>query len=323
MGCKEIWTRFPNYSTQSTTLESMIRDQASYPPTYYVKLYGSHTETRRNGNKETKDKINDFLIQINITNLLSRGPGVHGKLELLPDNKRGYRGTRFPSLNPSLNDVEEAGELRAWCDKYVADPSGVKSFTLKREIRNHDTKRLEQLLRSAIQETNYRGHLSIEFPISHQTVIIYSPGMINQWRITTWIRWLFYLTFLWILSWPFIFFITSRYAVVKAVYDYADKPPGDDVGRKPTIMSEVDWYHRWESAIRRAALARMMCKDTCLDEEYRIATARADARGEQVGTNPQIPSTGNALADGAFSLIGQGLRVAEGFNNARGWGYNT
>jgi hypothetical protein len=187
----------------------MIREQASYPPTYYVQLHGSHTETRRQGNKETKDKIDDFKIIINITHLLTPGrPGLRigGKLELLPDNKRGYRGTRFPSLNPTVSDVEEADELRAWCDKYVADPAGWKSFTLKREIRHHDTKRLEQLLRSAIQETNYRGHLSIDFPVSHQSVVVYSPGVINQWRITVWIRWVFYLTFLWIFAWPFLFF---------------------------------------------------------------------------------------------------------------------
>lgn len=211
----------------------------------------------------------------------------------------------------------------AWCGKYVADPAGVKSFTLKREIRNHDTKKLEQLLRSAIQETNYRGHLSVSFPTSYDSLVVYSPGLINQWRIINWVRWVFYLTFLWILTWPFLFFITSRYAVVKAVYEYADRPPGDDVGRRPRVISEVDWYHKWESAIRRAALARMMCKDTSLTEEYRVATLRADARGEQVGPNPQIPSTGNAFADGAFSLLGQGLRVAGDYNNARGWGHNT
>ncbi|TVY13279.1 hypothetical protein LARI1_G008969 [Lachnellula arida] len=325
MGKTEQRTRFPNYSTNSGTLESMIREQASYPPTYIVKLHGSHTETRRNGNKETKDKIDDFFIRINITNLLSPGPGADstGRLELLPDNQRGFRGTRFPSLNPSLQDVEQADELRAWCDKYVADAAGVKSFTLKREIRNHDTKRLEQLLRSAIQETNYRGHLSVDFQTCHQSVIVYSPGTVNQWRTTTWIRWAFYLTFLWIFSWPCLFFMTSRYAVVKAVYDYADKPPGDDVGRKPTVISEVDWFNYWESAIRRAALARMMCKDTFLDGAYRTATTRADARGAQVGANPPTPSTGNAFADGAFSLIGQGMRVAEDFNNARGWGRDS
>jgi len=210
MGTKEVRTRFPNYSTSAINLEHMIREQASHPPSYYVQLHGSHTETRRQGNKETKDKIDDFLIEINITHLLSTGHQggmpLGGKLELLPENKRGYRGTRFPSLNPVVSDVEEADELRAWCDKYVADPSGWKSFTLKREIRHHDTKRLEQLLRSAIQETNYRGHLSVDFPVSHQSVVVYSPGLINQWRITVWIRWVFYLTFLWIFAWPVLFF---------------------------------------------------------------------------------------------------------------------
>ena len=86
-------------------------------------------------------------------------------------------------------------------------------------------------------------------------------------------------------------------------------------------MSEVAWFNRWQSAIKRAALARMINKDgSCLDEEYRTATESADARGRLVGSTPEIPSTGNAFADGAFGLIGQGLRVAEGFNSYRGWG---
>ena len=50
----------------------MIRDQAACPPTYFVQIFGTHTETRRNGNKETKDRITDFKIQINITNLLAK-----------------------------------------------------------------------------------------------------------------------------------------------------------------------------------------------------------------------------------------------------------
>lgn len=87
------------------------------------------------------------------------------------------------------------------------------------------------------------------------------------------------------------------------------------------MMSEVDWFHRWESAVKRAALARMVNKDgACLDEEYRQATERADARGEAVGRTPEIPRTGNVFADGALGLVGQGLRVAEGFSAHRGWG---
>ena len=307
----------------------MLLDQARYPPIYFVQLYGTHTETRRNGNKETKDKITDFRIRINITHLLGSSkvspPELNARMEVLPDNKRGYRGTIVPQLKPNfagINDEEaRPGLLRLWCEKYVSDASKVKSFLLRREIINHDVKRLEQLLRSAIAETNYRGHLSVEFPIQHQRLIVYSPSLINQWRITVWIRWVFYCTFLWLFAWPALFFFTSRYEVVKVVFPYADKPPGDEMGRKCTVMREVEWFHLWQSAVKRAALAKMVCDDSALDESYRIATEQADRRGELQGRrSDQVPVTGNAFADGALGLLGQGLRVAESYHDSRGWG---
>jgi hypothetical protein len=306
----------------------MIREQAACPPTYFVQIFGTHTETRRNGNKETKDRITDFKIQINITNLLAgaRGTAYEEQLQLIPDNKRGYRGTIIPKLMPNFagsgdEEANPGGPLRLWCDKYVADPSKVKSFTLKREISNHDTKKLEQLLRSAISETNYRGHVSVSFPTQYTKVIVYSPSTLNEWRITTWIRWFFYLTFLWVFAWPVLFFMTSRYEVVKVVYSYADVAPGvDDVHRRCTVMSEVEWFNMWQSAIKRAALARMVCKDSSLDEEYRRATEEADRRGEVPGRVPDIPVTGNAFADGALGLVAGGLRVVESYNGLRGWG---
>ncbi|PMD49087.1 hypothetical protein L207DRAFT_415193 [Hyaloscypha variabilis F] len=319
----EYRTRFPNYSTSASDLSTFIREQLQYPATYMVQLYGTHTETRRNGNKETKDKITDFYIRINITHLL--GPLGSGITEFLPDNRRGYRGTIIPRLPPSngITLDEETGEdpLSTWCQKYVSDPSKIKSFTLKREIQHHDTKKLEQLLRSAIADTNYRGHLSISFPKQHEKVVIYSPGTINEWRMTVWIRWVFYLTFLWIFAWPVLFLLTSRYEVAKGIFQYADCAPGTNPCRRPRVMSEVQWFHRWESAIKRAAVARMVNKDgACLDEEYRAATERAEERGEDVGRAIEIPRTGNVFADGAFGLIGQGLRVAEGLTAQRGWG---
>ncbi|RDL42312.1 uncharacterized protein BP5553_02291 [Venustampulla echinocandica] len=323
----EFSTCFPLYSTDVYNLDCLIRNQSSYPPGYYVHVNGSHRETKRQNNKETKSTVQDFDFLINISNLLV--PAEHvvgntmGELEFLPMNKRGYRGTIIPSLKPVAGDVESGGERSAWCERYVSDRAGVKSFMLKREIRNHDIQKLESLIRSAIAETKYRGHLQVTFPTSHDKILVYSPGLINQWRTTTWLRWVFYLTFLWVFAWPVLFFITSRYEVIKSVWMYADLPSGgNDVRRKPTVMSEVDWYNRWESTIKRAALARMNGQDVALDEEYRLATVAADQRGVEAGRNPanQIPRTGNAFADGALGLLGQGLRVAERYNDARGWG---
>jgi len=108
LSCREFRTRFPHYSNNASALYDMIRTQALYPPSYFVQLHGTHTETRRNGNKETKDKIQDFLVVVNLTHLLG-GLGS-GEVELLPDNKRGYRGTRFPSLKPTVSDSSDGEE---------------------------------------------------------------------------------------------------------------------------------------------------------------------------------------------------------------------
>ncbi|KAM0133992.1 hypothetical protein ACHAP3_005708 [Botrytis cinerea] len=319
LDCSEFRTRFPNFSTNATTLYDMIREQTKYPPGYYVNITGWHNETKRQGNKETKSKIIDFLIRINITHLLARGVGLSGEVECLPNNVKGYRGGRISSSEPTVIADEETqtDELKAWCEEYVSNPAGVKSFMLKREIINHDTKKLEQHLRSTLAETNYRGHVEIDFPSTHKRLIVYSPGKINEWRITTWIRWVFYLTFFWLISWPVLFFLTHKYEVVKVIFPYADRLVDDGGGRTCTIMSEVEWLNLWESSIRRAALARMMCKDRCLDDAYRRETAAADARG-LVASSTQEPDTN--IGNAALNILRQGLRVAEGFHANRGWG---
>ena len=320
--CTEVRTHFPDYSHHTETLLSMLHEQASFPPTYFVRLTGTHTETTHTRkNKREENKITDFVVQINITHLLQPLPRTGGRLELLPDNKRGYRGSIFPTAQHpgGEGDLENhPDELRLWCERYVRNTASVKSFALKREVVNHDTKKLEQLLRSAINATNYRGHLHVDFPMQYKRVIVYSPGLVNRWRMTTWIRWIFYLTFLWVISWPVLFLITRKYEVVKVVYEYADRPEDDGGNRTCTVMSEVDWFHRWEKAIRRAALARMVCKDRCLDEEYRAVTESVDERGRTQST-PEI-RTGNANADGVLGVIGAGLRVANEWNQQRGWG---
>jgi hypothetical protein len=324
----EFRTNLPIYSTEDDALRNMIHNQATYPPGYSVQICGKHTETSRNNNKEQKREFVDFLFRISLTDQLIRYGFTTGHsgapLEFLPDNKRGYRGTKIPSLNPTLGNEEEPFYLKAWCEKYVTDPARIKSFTLRREIRNHDTKKLEQLIRSAILETNYRGHVTVDFPTTHTSLVVYSPGVINQWRMTTWIRWVFYITFLWIFAWPLLFFLTSRYEVVKSVWNYASKPAGEEMGRQPTNLSEVDFFRKWQSAIKRAALGRMNSHVEFLDETYRAESVLADQRGAEQTRNPTPrPSTGNAFADSAFGLIGQGLQVAQGFNDARGWGLDS
>ncbi|TGO32219.1 hypothetical protein BHYA_0338g00010 [Botrytis hyacinthi] len=103
LDCSEFLARFPNSSTNATTLYDMIREQAKNSPGYYVNMTGWHNEPKLQGNKETESKITEFLIQIKITHLLARGIGLNGEIEYLPNNIRCYRGRR----------QSQTGELKA------------------------------------------------------------------------------------------------------------------------------------------------------------------------------------------------------------------
>ncbi|CAG8950856.1 hypothetical protein HYFRA_00003073 [Hymenoscyphus fraxineus] len=348
-----VQTYFPDYSTDAETLRQMIYDQASYPPTYYMELKGTHTETtyRRQSNgftmgnnggrghnhnednnteSQSSTTITDFFIRINMTDLLSAGANVGGELHLLADNQKGFRGGIIKRLHPSVAspDIDnQHEELKAWCDKYVTDPS-LKSFTMKREVSNHDTKKLEALLHSAVASTNYRGHVSVSFPITHQAVIVYSPGWINKLRMRWWIRWFFYLTFLWIFSWLYLFLATARYEVVKVVFPYADVSPEDasyGLERTPTVMSETEWFHLWEMSIKRGVFARLNCQASEMDDEYRLTTDRLLESNHIIGQeNPFHNLSGGGYGSRHIGIgaFGFNIQFPGQWQQREGWGYD-
>ncbi|KAF4627952.1 hypothetical protein G7Y89_g10201 [Cudoniella acicularis] len=350
----DVLTCFPDYSTDANTLQQMIYEQASYPPTYYLELKGTHTETTyqshrrgsrsgvsfnigtqrnagfsygsghrnrrssissRSSDGRTVNTVVDFFIRINITHLLTRGPDIPGQLELILDNVKGYRGGIYQRKTPTIGNFEAENqheELKAWCDTYVADPSLLKSFRLERNIINHDTRKLEHLLRSLVKATGYRGNVSVEFPVTHRSVTVYSPGMINRCRMTTWIRWVFYLTFLWIFSWPFLFLSTAKYQVVKVVFPYANISPEDEEAgyqRRPTVMSETAWFYLWEKALRRGVLEKVECYQVDMGDEYRLATEEQAAR------------TMNIRMDNPIGVYGVGAQFT-GQPQRDGWGFD-
>src|ERR1700712_2530710 len=94
-------------------------------------------------------------------------------------------------------------------------------FRLTRTVSGFDETQLKNRLEGLIRSTNYRGHISITFPIENHYVDLYTSSRINEWRLKKWICWIFYLTFLWIFTWPYLFFATKRYAVVNAVWPFS------------------------------------------------------------------------------------------------------
>ncbi|KAL8667707.1 MAG: hypothetical protein Q9202_000562 [Teloschistes flavicans] len=307
-------THYPLYSQDAAFLGQMVHDQAKYPPTFTARMVGTHAETRRTKEKEEKVTVTDFDVRLDMTHLLVPSAMTPPNLlrngyETPSPGVKAYRGYRTKTASAT----ESAEDADSYMNSYISSPFPVRSFTLNRHIINHDSASLETLLTSLIGSTNYRGHLNVSFPITHNRVTVYSPCWQNDCRDKTWLRWFFYLTFLWIFSWPYLWFVTRRWEVMTAVFPYSSAPDGR--GREFVVKSEHAFFQEWKTSIRRAVVGK---RQGWIDEEYRIATEEAgsDALARQ-------PSTGNATADGALGFLRQAVNVGRDVAMAGGWGADS
>jgi len=190
------------------------------------------------------------------------------------------------------------------------------------QVTGFDEEYLKKRIEGLIRSTNYRGRISITFPVENKNIDIYTSNRINEWRLKMWVRWIFFLSFLWIFSWPYLFFATKRYAVVRAEWPWSTV---DGRGNKHyTTISEEQWFERWHVGIRRLVL------DGFQGEASDEILAGVIARPE----DPPVPGTirtGHEGVDSAVNLLTQGFQVARaisrGDNLGRGiqggWGYDT
>lgn len=291
----------------------MLEDQAKYPPTFTARITGTHTETRRTKEKQEKVNVTDFDIRLDMTHLLvpnSATPPdlVWRKLDVRFPESKTYRGQRTKTTCPT----ESAPDADAYIHSYISSHFPVRSFTLNRSIIYHDSAALEALITSLVGSTNYRGHLKVSFPMTHNRVSVYSPCWQNNYREKTWLRWLFYLTFLWVFSWPYLWFITRRWEVVTTVFPYSCSP--DCGNRKFMTKSEQAFYEEWRSSIRRAVVGK---RQGWIDEEYKQATA------DQQDGLTRTPSTGSATGDRALGFLRQAVDVGRDVAMAGGWGADS
>lgn len=176
-----------------------------------------------------------------------------------------------------------------------------------------------------IRSTNYRGHISVTFPVEDRHVDIYTSNVINKWRLKTWVRWVFYLIFLWIFSWPYLFFATKRWTVVKAKWAFSTDEGGN---RRYATISEEAWFDKWNVGIRRLALDRFQ---GFASEEQLLGVM---ARPEDPPMPMQIPPInfggGGGGVFGALGALQQGVQIAGALSRGSvpgtsnpGWGYDT
>jgi hypothetical protein len=323
------------YDSDPEYLEQGVGDFAKVPPNPLIYIIGTHKEAVRNGDKKEVKNITDFRIVLNMQEYLWRGrwegeDATPMRLSTVSNGEKTYRGSfmkkRAPGVKQDIEVGTESPSLREWCHRYCASSSLLRTFRIRREVLGLDQVYLSKRIEGLIRSTGYRGHLNITFPVEDKNVDIYTQNRINQWRLKTWVCWIFYLTFLWIFTWPYLFFATKRYAIVKAEWLFSRV---DDNGEKVyATISEEEWFERWHVGIRRYVLEGFEGEATYSRLQGVINRPADPPRPGRVSTGHA--GFDNAGVDNAVGFLQQGFRVASAISRGDpmaglqdGWGYDT
>jgi hypothetical protein len=161
-------------------------------------------------------------------------------------HRGGWRKTRAEGFTQDIEvGTDRKKELLDWCDDFCANKSALKIFRVSRNVTGLDTEYIKAGIEPLVRQTHYRGHIDVTFPIADKNVDIYTPHWVNQARIS-WVRWIFYLTFLWILTWPILLFTTKRWGVYEVEWRFS-RIVQDRDGRQNKVwatISEGAWVRR-------------------------------------------------------------------------------
>ncbi|KAI0913678.1 hypothetical protein F4823DRAFT_534434 [Ustulina deusta] len=208
-------------SENAKALSSLLRNLATVPPKPQILIHGS------------RGRRIDFSVRLNLMSLLvpDNPDDRMDYLRCVAKDEMAYRGGNEPTLKPELGAVEDG--LEAWCERYVKDQSSVKVFTLERVVANLDHNWIEGQIRSLIASINYKGLVTVQFPVTHARVTIQNPHKVNKFftSVTT------------------LFSGKAKYEVVKAVWPFANAKNGEH-GRKCIVQSEKVWWEEWRDPIK-------------------------------------------------------------------------
>lgn len=300
----------PHLDKDPKVLERQIKLSASKPPRPSVRILGTHSETVREKGKSEKRTITDFDVSVELTPYLfsDATAGVSWTaLRTVEDNEKARRGTvlrkRAPGVKRDIEITNPKPTLAEWCHRYCASHAGVKSFELQRRVVGFDEERMKHILEAMVRGTNYRGTVQITFPVKDAFTLVYNDCKVNRWRLTPWIIWLCYLSFMWLFTWPILFFSTKKFEVAVAEWPFSVT---EENGTKRYVsMSEDHIYNLWGRAINRAVLDKRQCT---LDQQDLIASQTA----------PAEPFA--SVLEGAPRFLREGINAITAVNRQLGWG---
>lgn len=217
----------PYLSSNVSALVSLMRAQSSVPPKPQVHITG-----RRGSHKV------DFAVRLNLMSLLvPEDPRRRmDYIRCVGDGEAAMRGGLRPAAEPS---VGPDGGLEEWARRFIEDPGPVKSFALERVVANMDVGWIEGQIRSMIASTDYKGVVSVSFPVTHAKVVVQNPDKVNKFftSVTT------------------LFSGKRKYEVAKAVWPFATHRNGEP-DRRCIVQSEETWWKEWKDPIRYAVATK-------------------------------------------------------------------
>ncbi len=248
----------PYLSATVAALVSLTRAQSTVPPKPQIHITGHR------GRKA------DFAVKLNLMPLLVPEDGRQRMdyIRCVGEGELALRGGSKLDVRP---DVGQGG-LEEWCRRYVEDAAQVKVFVLERQVVNLDIGWLEGQIRSLVATTNYKGVVTVAFPVTHARVVVQSPDRVNKFftSVTT------------------LFSGKNTYEVVKAVWPFATHKSGEP-GRRLAVQSEETWWREWRDPIKYAIATKRRGWITNEDKLEAIM----EGKGKGLSTVDWGPEVGN------------------------------
>ena len=356
-------------------LRDFISSQTKLMPNPLVRMVGTHTETRRRRKSEESTIVTDFDISISASDLLAP---AWRRTKVVENGMHAYRGGRWKTIAPGyksdLESTHTAPRLEEWYHRFCASAASLKtyghalsglnglrdlsemlismpySFSLSYRIVNRDDRFLTDALHGVLRSTNYRGSISVTFPLEHRAITVMSDHPLNRYRTNSCIWWVCVILPLWIVTWPILWLMTKNWEVVSVdwpcrIYQRPDGgwPNSDEDipslihegislaapntrgtdGIRVAVMSEAAWVESWRAAIVRAAESRTQGTLTASDRDATSAIEQRNAERDWEARQKFRTAHLGSVAEAALGFIRGASHTWRNTRMSRGWGANT
>lgn len=319
----ETTVRMDERLSNPTQLYDYVNDYLRVvQPRPAVRIQGWHWETRRKNSKNEQERVYDFDVLLSLQAFIPKASSREQENEwwvpsAVENGDKVHRGSWRKTRAKGFSQDIEVGsdrkpELLDWCEDFCANKSPLKIFRVSRDVTGLDTMYLRHQVETLVRQTHYSGHVDITFPTADKNVDIYTPHWINKARIS-WVRLVFYLTFLWIISWPILLFTTKRWSVYNVEWRFSRVAQGRDGlwAKVYATISEEEWVKRHANLIKVLVLDKFHGDGTGFPLDDSVQR-REVASGSS--------SSGNANVDAAVSFLHSGVSAWNSLHGVQGRG---